>query len=44
MNSRTNGSQEYGLKNGSQEHGLKNVWIGEYELKNSQITRIWIKE
>ncbi len=35
MNSRTNGSQEYGLKNGSQEHGLKNVWIGEYELKNS---------
>ena len=35
MNSRTSGSQEYGLKNGSQEHGLKNVWIGEYELKNS---------
>ena len=35
MNSRTSGSQEYGLKNGSQEHGLKNEWIGEYELKNS---------
>ena len=35
MNSRTNGSQEY---------GLKNEWIGEYELKNSWITRIWFKE